>query len=281
MMVTAAAALTGGSAIAQGQPARFEVVSVRPADPEARGTTVRALPGGRFQAINISLRDLIASAYGTGQPLQRSRIVGGPDWMATARFNVEATAGTDAAGGAPPGDLFARLKSMLADRFQLKAKWETRNTPVYSLEKVNTDDRLGPGLRPVEARCSGAAAAKSAAAAAPRDGAPPPPPAKGGCVAKFSSGSISAQGMTLDGFLDTLGRYVDRIVVNATKDSREFDIDLVWTPDVGVQAGEPAPDPGRGSLFTAMRDQLGLKLEVREVPMEVLVVEHAERPSPN
>jgi|SRR5688572_1342435 len=217
------------------------------------------LPGGRYSATNVPLRMMIRSAYG----VQDFQLVGGPAWLATDGYDVTAKAAMDA----PPDRLFAMVRSLLEDRFRLVVHRETRTLPVYALIRVNSE-RLGRQLRRSDADCGGA----PAAAGRPR------------CGILMNFGEIRGTGVTLSQLATSLAPFSGRAVQDRTSAPGAFDFELQFTPD---PAGFPAP-PGaesaaananRPSLFTAVQEQLGLKLESTTAPLEVLVIDRAERPT--
>jgi uncharacterized protein (TIGR03435 family) len=265
-------AATGSAALRAQSPApRFEVASIRPVT-GAQGQSVNFLPTGRFTALNLSLRDLIALAYGPArQPMPAARVIGGPDWIAAQRFNVEAVASGPVAIGPDgmPTEMFSMLRSLLADRFQLAIRQETRDTPVYALIKARSDGRLGPRMRQSQNGCSKRTG----------PGATAPPGVTVSCDMQFTRGRISAQGISMDALTMTLQRYVDRLLFDETALSGDFDADLEWSPEA-LSADDPSPAKG-ASVFTAVQEQLGLRLESRRAPVEVVIVERAEHPTPN
>ena len=260
----------------------FEVASVK-ANKSGDARTDGRLAGGRFSMINETVWRLIGEAYATAQALPRFRIIGAPDWVDTERFDVE---------GVAPGSLTrdqARmmLRTLLAERFKLVAHTETRELPVYALVLSRKDGTLGPQLRRSETDC-----------AAPRAerGAQPPPASNrpAPCVMGFGFGRLTATGMTMVQLADMgLSRYADRTVIDRTGLAGPFDWTVVWTPDnlpkraPGTAANEPLRvngfeiDPDGPSLFTALQEQLGLKLESTRGPVDVLVIDHLDHPTAN
>src|SRR5688572_15423889 len=121
----------------------FEVASIKP---NKSGDFRRAMgpePGGRFGALNVGLRELIGFAYGIPNAEAESRILGGPEWIRTERFDVAATT-----EGAPSPDRLAlMMRALLADRFKLKVRHDTREVPVYALVMARANGSLGPQLR--------------------------------------------------------------------------------------------------------------------------------------
>lgn len=264
-----------GDLVAQGidltpSATQFTAASVKKNE-SAADTTGGSIAGERFQYVNETVVRLIGEAYGAGQPLPAFKIVGGPDWIASERYDVNAVAD----GNPAREELRAMARRLLADRFRLRAHVEQREAPVYELVLDRTDGRLGPQLRRSDTPC--------------RQAGPPPaaepnplPP----CVMRFGRGTLSAAGMTL-GQLAGMGlsRYVGRDVIDRTALTGPFDWTLTWTPTPNAvpPPNQPATvDVVDGvSIFTAVREQLGLKLESTRALMDVLVIDHVERPTPD
>jgi len=227
-------------------------------------------PGGRLNLVNVPLRLMIRYAY----RVQDFQVVGGPDWISTARFDVVAKA----EGGNPSQEeLQLMLRSLLADRFKLVVRPDTREMPTYSLVPARADGKTGAQLRKSDANC-GPATAPSA---------PPAPGQLPSCGSMLGFGNLKARGSTMAALASTLSTFAGRIVVDRTGLAGGYDVDLNWTPDqipgpVGdqpVQVNGVTVDPNGPSLFTALQEQLGLKLESTKGPVDVLVVERAEKPA--
>ena len=269
------------------QAPRFEIVSIKPTPPETQGGGFQLLPGGRVTWRNSTLKGMVAAAYQRFTWDSRE-IVGGPDWFNEARFDVVALA----PGGLPPVDadgfpsqLLAMVRAVLANRFRLVAHWETRERSLYDLVLDRADRRLGPKLVPVAMDCAQIAAATVA-------GSPPGSRPGRGRECNFS---LTAEGGALQGNAVTiavLARFLaaeglGREVVDRTGLSGTFDVDLLYLPEHAVGGIPPerlALDPrfqGRPALITALREQLGLKLEATRGPVEVLVIDSVERPTPD
>jgi uncharacterized protein (TIGR03435 family) len=255
----------------------FEVTSVKPtsAGPVSVGVWGGAglsfTPGGGFSATNVTLGSVIRLAYG----LRDFQTVGGPEWLDTDRFDIQARGPQGAVESEAP----RRLQSLLADRFALKVHRETRDGPMYALVLARANGSLGPRLRqsqgpPASGRLAGAGGQCT----------PPGPP-----------GPINLRlcGVTMAQFVDTwLPMFTGRRVVDRTGLTGGFDLALYFDnrpfPGVGPggglpispQAAEPAA-PDAVSIFTALGEQLGLKLEAQTGPVEVLVIDHVERQTPN
>ena len=263
---------------------RFEVASVRAkGSPEAL-PLITVEPGGRFVAPNSTLRELVRTAYG----IDDNRIVGGPDWMNRERFAIEARAGDPSA----TGDRIQRmLAALLADRFKLAAHRETRELPVFVLRLAREDGRPASAMRTASAECI---AIVPPAGVPP---APPPPPATTGtrprplvpanaglrCPVHFFPGWIAGRAITMAQFAQRLAPFVNRPVVDRTGLGGEFDFELAFTPERPpiLNGGALPPTSDGASIFTAIREQLGLALDPQRAPLEVLVIDSAERPSEN
>jgi len=259
---------------AQVAPATFEVASVKPHEPGNPRAMMVADASGRFTAVGIPAVMLIRTTYG----LQDDQVVGGPDWLRTAKFDISAKA----ADGTPPTAMGPMLQALLADRFRLTSHRETRELPVFAVVKARGEGQLGPRL--VANGCVW-------------DITKPPAPLEpgetrcGGISEAF--GRMSLNAMPIPVFLQYLAPKVNRVMVDRTGLTGNFDIELRWTPDnlppraPGTTADQPilvngeTIDPNGPSLFTALQEQLGLKLEATRAPVEVLVVDRLERPSPD
>src|SRR5688572_22060548 len=174
------AAIASGAALAQQSPAAqnpvplaFEVASVKENKSGEMGARIQRQPGGRFNAINMPLRDLIMFSY----QLRPFQIDGAPAWIGAARYDIVAKAEGElppgSPGGPPPPEMLM-LRTLLADRFQLAVHFETREMPIYTLSLARADGRLGPQLTSSATDC--AALMKEAMSR----GGGPPPPAPGG-----------------------------------------------------------------------------------------------------
>jgi uncharacterized protein (TIGR03435 family) len=247
----------------------FEVASVRPNTSGSGAIRAGTQPGGRFEAVNMPLKQLIVNAY----QVHDFQIVGGPPWLSD-RFDVIAKAETEFAPAAPGtiGTPWLMLQSLLAERFQLIAHRETREMDIYALVRAREDGRLGPRLRQSDTDCE----------ALSRPGATLPPPAAPApgmrpirpCMMRAGAGNVVAGASKLDVLIGNLSSETRRIVENRTGLSGVFDIDLSWAPDGST-------DTTRPSLFTALQEQLGLKLESTRAPVEVLVIDSIGRLTPD
>jgi uncharacterized protein (TIGR03435 family) len=172
----------------------------------------------------------------------------------------------------------SRIVSSLADRFQLTIHRETRELPVYALVLARKDGKLGPKLtEPKEGACT------------VYDPANPPPFSAIVCgTTKFnpSHGWLTITRLPLDSLTKTLAQVLERTVIDKTGLAGNYDIHLEWRPEenqlLQLPPGIPNPPPSDGpAIFVAVQEQLGLKLESQKGPVEVLVIDRAERPSEN
>ena len=230
-------------------PLAFEVASIKPSlDPP--GSVVGIFESkGRINAKNVTLKRCVRGAYDIPEP----QIVGGPKWVDQDRYYIEAKAAV------PAGDheLMLMLQTLLADRFKLVLHREQRAIPGYRL-------MLGKG------------GLKAQVTAPDR-----------GSVGHSQRGRIEAEGCTLSQLALKLAEALKQPVLDATGVAGKFDLKLEWTPD-DLQAKPPTADQRPGgalesgpSIFAALQEQLGLKLESSKVPAKVLVIDSAEKPSAN
>jgi uncharacterized protein (TIGR03435 family) len=268
----------GSGADTASNTATFEVASVKP-NKSGDGRVMMAMPPtGRITATNIPVQLLLRQAYNV-QPFQ---IIGAPSWIASDRFDIVAKAPE----GTPPEQYRPMMRNLLADRFKLKAHMETREMPTYALVVARADGKLGPNLTPAKIDCEAMARGR-------RAGGPPPAPPQPGqpidCGFMIGIGNMSAGGMPMAELARSLSGFVNRIVVDKTGLSSRYDFQLTYTPEgrglpglqgappVGVEL--PPGDPNGASLFTALQEQLGLKLDSQKGPVEVLVIDRIEQPT--
>jgi uncharacterized protein (TIGR03435 family) len=261
----------------------FEVASVKPNNSGENFIRFGMQPGGRFTAANAPLREIIRFAYA----LQNFQIVEAPGWSASERFDINAKAEGDVPPGQPGtiGPVQLMMQSLLAERFALKARRESREMPRYDLVLARADGRLGPGLKPSTTDC------QAIFAAARRGGGPPAPPGPGEpiqCGFRIGPGRMQAGAFPLSQLAGALAPQVQRFVIDRTGLTGNFDLDMTFTPDQMPQGAPPpgAPalppiDPNGPSIFTALQEQLGLRLESVRGPVDVLVIESVNRPTPD
>ena len=229
-------------ALAGAQKASFEVAAIKPNRSAGGMSSIRPSPG-RVTMENVALRKIILNAYGI--PDDRTYALVGPDWLASDAFDVQATFPPET----PLPVVREMLQSLLAERFQLTLHKETRQLPMYALVVA----KGGPKIHPVDdgqSRTSG------------------------------HPGRLEAAKISMQKLADLLGRMAGQQVTDATHLSGVFDFKLEWSPD---ETARMSPDEAVAaaatgpSLYSALQEQLGLKLEGRKGPVEVLVVDQIEK----
>jgi uncharacterized protein (TIGR03435 family) len=295
--------MLGAASHAAGQSAAapaFEVASVKPSNPDVTGP-LGVLPlgriaprvGGRFSASNITLRELVIMAYNHfDSPLE-----GGPDWQTSRRFDIQAKAKDPAAD---MDAMVPMLKTLLADRFQLKVHTEMREMPVFALV-IARDGQFGANITPSTADCSDTAEqqrVETRAKAGPGavaellqagQGLPcavMPVPARVAGSMTWRGNGVSMAGLAA--FLTTITRRTDdRMVLDRTGLSGLYDWELTFDRAViprardAQQTGTSVTLSDSPSLRTAVQEQLGLKLESARGPVEFLVIDSAALPAAN
>lgn len=257
-------------------PLTFEVASIKPSGPDDHRTMIQMQPGGGVRTTGTTLKVLIGMAY----DVRDFQISGGPGWIQADRFDISAKA-EQAAGAELPDDprkmtdaqrqtvadqMRERLRGLLADRFHLTLHRETKEESVYALV-------IGKGGSKLQE-------AKAGEREGPRG------------MMRMGRGQLSGQGVQLDMLTRTLSSQLGRPVIDRTGLQGNFDFKLEWTPDPGQAAGPfgggppgadapPPPDPNGASIFTAVQEQLGLRLESQKGPVEMLVIDRVEKPSEN
>ena len=260
----------------------FDEVSIRPNTTPGRGGRGGAMQPGRFVAQNLTLRTILKRAYARPGSTPQSaidlldpQIAGGPDWLDVDKFDIVATAG----GQTPPQEMRLMIQRMLAERFKLVAHWEQREMPVYALVKTRADGGLGAGLTPTSDDECAAARRTGPPPMPPEPGQPAPPPPCG--AIQFGPGQLVARGAPIEWLANVLVTVpvvtgVDRPVINRTGIEGNYGFTLKFSPPQSAN-----PDPDRPHLFTALEEQLGLKLESARAPVDVLVIDSVEKPQPN
>jgi uncharacterized protein (TIGR03435 family) len=236
---------------------KFEVASLKPSQPGGRGGGIRPAPGGeRYLATNIPLRLLIMVAY----RLKTDQVAGGPEWMNTDTFDMNAKAERPSSAE----DLHLMLQNLLVERFKLRFHRETKELPVYVLSV----DKNGPKMTPHEAASAG-------------------DPWMDQSVDQVVHVKMKATSAPMEYFVWRLGQVLDRPVIDHTNLKGGYDFELSYTRDLppgspeGARLnGEPIDTSGP-TIFAALRQQLGLKLEPQKGPVEILVIDHAEKPAEN
>jgi len=268
-----AASVAGAQAPAPAPAPAFDVASVKQ-NKDGGPSSVRVLPGGMLTVTNNNLRNIIRNAWN----ITNDQIVGGPDWLDSDRFDITAKASQ------PFGQDQARamLQALLADRFGLATHNETRELPVYLLVLARKDGALGPQMKKADVDCAALFASVAAGGKMPERLPNGNLPCGISVRLNQGQGVVTGNGVAMEQLARNLVGGVGRIVVDKTGLAGYYDINVTFAADGPPSAGAPAapaPDPGGASLFTAMQEQLGLKLEPGRAPISVLVIDRATRPA--
>jgi uncharacterized protein (TIGR03435 family) len=296
LLVLVGAATTALIAQAPATPA-FEVASIKPSD-DANSSPIGPIPQmapsgvGRIALKNMPLRLLVRLSY----DLQDFQITGGPSWQMSKRFDITAKAPDGFSGDTK--QLLAMVKPLLADRFGLKAHIEQREMPTYSLLVARSDGKLGPDMSPSKDDCSdpaaqqkrteeltrGGAAATLAALSSP-DGLPcmvlPMADPQGGI-------GMHGRGQPIAIMTTLLTQVTGRMVHDKTGLTGLYDWKIKFDPEVMMRAASQLglnlptaafPPSDNPSILTALREQLGLKLDSDKGPVDVLVIDEAKEPT--
>jgi uncharacterized protein (TIGR03435 family) len=232
----------------------FDVISIkRNTSGELGGKN--GLDPGMYTGTNVTVRRMLALAY---QPMPDGQIDEGPAWIRAERYDVQARF----TGSPSRLQLQQMLRAMLADRFRLKTHVESRPTPVFALTPLRPGV-LGPALTRSSLDCSNPAQRPPASAGVPS------------CAFQYTDGLIRGRGVTLD--LCAAELAAGRTVVNRTGLDGSYDVELRWTPDATATPSDDAPP----TLATALREQLGLRIDSATVAMEHLVIDSVQRPEEN
>jgi uncharacterized protein (TIGR03435 family) len=262
----ATAALFAQSASA---PLTFEVASIKPSDPDARGTQFMFQPPNGVRIVNAPVTMLITFAYN----IRDFQLVGAPGWTGSARYDIlgkgESAPGsentpidprkmTDEQLKTRSEEMRERMRSLLADRFQLAIHKETKEGSVYALVVAKGGSKLQPAQEN----------------------------AQGSRGMRMSRGELTGMSAPLQLLVDTLSGQLGHPVIDKTGLTGKYDFKLTWAPDVprGPSPNPDAPPPSAPegpSIFTAVQEQLGLRLESQKGPVEMIVIDRIEHPSEN
>ena len=245
----------------------FEVASV------ARNVSGEAgaaldMSRGQMRATNLSVRVLIRQAF----DVTDSQIVDAPSWVTDERYDVVAKAPEGIVTG---GAMRPLLRTLLIERFKLAMHTETREMPVFGLIRPASSGRNAPGLREASRDCATAPLPAGAAPANPADDWPM-------CAVTFRPGLLYVGGYRMSVVTRQLATLAGRPILDETKITAPVQVRLEYQP-AGRGASPPSPDPAndRPDFFTALEEQAGLKLVSKRAPIEVLVIDSAQRPSVN
>jgi uncharacterized protein (TIGR03435 family) len=250
----------------------FDVVSVKQDKSVSGMIRVMTKPDG-YSATNISLKMLLQAAYGIREDL----ISGAPSWADSARYDIDAkVAGpdVDTLKKLSPEQRRSMLQPMLAERFKLVVHTETKQLPVYELVVAKGGSKLKEAT-PGDTYANGIKG--------------PDGVGRGGMM-RVGPGQLTAQGVPMSSMVNMLSQQLHHTVIDKTGLTGKYDLELNWTPDQGSDPmfkgadssqHDSAPDSSGPSIFTALQEQLGLKLQSTKGPVETLVIDHVEMPSEN
>ena len=251
-VVSLAAAQLPSAPVAPVDPEmRFEAASIKRSDSLA--VPRMSTSPGRYNVAGVRLSGLVSDAL----RVPPNRITGLPNWSVNERYTITAKApqGTPSTDGRA---MFVMLTNLLKDRFKMATHTETREIPVFNLVFARNDKRFGPSFTESSA---------------------------GESVRINPGGTASLRGVRMDRLAQILTPYVGRPVIDRTGLTSYYNVTLKWMPDAGSTSVAPLPagalplDPDAPTLFTAMQEQLGLKLESARAPLDVVVIDRVERPT--
>jgi uncharacterized protein (TIGR03435 family) len=231
--------------LAQSAPPQFEAASIRPSDrDELSAPSGCETTPGLVRCTNVTLKRAIVGAY----DVVPDRVLGGPDWIDSDCYQITARTNQPLAGET----LDAMLQALLAERFQLRLHRETRTREAFVLEVAKNGPKLHPAGDAARSYYNG-------------------------------HGHMEATSVSMSMFAGVLSRQLGLPVVDRTGLSGAFNFKLVWNPDspLTLELGTSAASDAGVELFNAIQQQLGLVLRARRMAVEMLVIDHAEKPSDN
>jgi uncharacterized protein (TIGR03435 family) len=267
------------AAAVHAQAPAFDVVSIRP-NPAATSGGIRPTPNGQLTATGVTLRALILRAHG----VHDVQLLGAPAWADTERFDIDARVQPPPEGG--PEALMLMLRTLLTDRFRLKAHSETRELSAYVLVHARADRRLGSQIRPTVADCTRTMPLTQAEMVALANGWPPCGQASS--MSWLTDDPVLAAKLrvrlaafSMQQFARSLQSTVNRPVVDQTDLPGRFDIEYSYARSPSASSPGAPADSNLPTQLVALEEQLGLKLEARRTPVPVLVIDSVERPAAN
>jgi uncharacterized protein (TIGR03435 family) len=261
----AAAGLLFFAAGVGAQTPRFEAASVKRNTSGSENGARNLGAGGRLVFTNMTLDHVIAAAF----EIEQHQLLNAPRWTSAERFDIIATAGT----AAPLPQLYAMLRTLLAERFRLTVHTEERIVPSYVLSRAREGGCLGAALKPATVNCGPTG----------RGSGPGPTP---GCSAWIGPGIVGFAGQPIANLAGALSMMLQQPVVDRTGLEGGYDIDLKFSTEnlPGIPAGPPggpgpAGDPNTPTIFAALQEQLGLRLESQRAPITVVIVDSVSLPT--
>lgn len=237
----------------------FDVATIKPNAANDNRVMIRMLPGGNFTASGVTLKQLIGQAFN----MRDFQISGGPGWISAERFDINAKA-EGLPDRVPPEKLRPMLRALIEERFKLKTHNESKEMPVYALVLGKNGHKLTPS------KAEG----------------------QGQTMMRMGRGQINATKVPMAVLANQIAQQLGRTVIDKTDLKGDFDITLEWTPEAGHGGGGPfggppsgdGPPPAGGNgptIFTALQEQLGLRLESTKGPVEILVIDDVSKPTEN
>ena len=232
-------------------------------------------PGGRVTIVGLTVRELLRIASSSNAALLPNQIVGGPPWIDSERFDITAIGSDQLSSGrnSSPNRLSAMLWTLINERFKLKTHTEVKQMAIYALVVDRADHRLGSGLRQSSDDCV-------------------PPSVAGALVAtqlcgfrRVGPNGMSGHGITMELLAGVLADLPDirRVVRNRTNLTGRFDLDLEFMSMSAIGGNSPTvigPTPDIGpTIFAALKEEVGLRLDSQRGPVDVLVIDHVEHPT--
>jgi uncharacterized protein (TIGR03435 family) len=270
VLVTAAIAVRAQST--DQKPLTFEVASVKVNSSGDRRASMQMNLPDAFVATNQTLRSLVSILY----QVPVFKMVGEPNWLGTERFDIAAKADHRIT----MDEKRAMARSLLENRFKLKTHRETHEGRIYALAIARSDGKLGPNLKPSAYDCANILAARQRGETPT---VPPPTPGDPPPCGAFAGPKFRARGVQIASFAISLSAMMRETIVDDTSLMGwwDFDVDLNFVGFDGPPVGAVAPTSDTPSIFTSLQEQLGLKLEPRRGPIETLVIDHVEKPTPD
>ena len=232
----------------------FEVATIKPGNPGDRRKMFGIMPGGRFSASNVTVKELILFAY----DLKEQQLSGGPGWTNSDNWDIVGKPES----AATPEQIKIMMRALLTDRFKLSLKRDSKELSVYNLVVAKNGPKMTES----------------------KDAGGPGGPKRN---IRMGRGQVEGQQMSMQMLADVLSRVSGRPILDKTGLTGTYDLKLEWTPDITdgpikANPAEPPPSDTSGpSLFTAVQEQLGLKLDAQKAPVDVYIIERVEKPSEN
>jgi uncharacterized protein (TIGR03435 family) len=259
------------------QSPTFDVASIKvspPMPPEGvRVITGSAQPGGRWVSQNAPFIDILRNVY--PEHRLRGQIAGGPEWMTRTRFDIDARA----EGNPTRAQMVEMMKRLLAERFSLKVRIEPREIDAYALTVVRRDQRLNQGPPRSTVDCDAVAAMRA------KGESPVDPRGRPLCItlsAEQPNGTVrvAGAGALITHLISMIQGALREPIVDRTGLTGRYDLDLEFNPEAASLRGGASDVPG-SSIFTAVQEQLGLRLDLRKERTDVLVIDQVEMPTPD